>query len=102
MWKDFFYFSKSQRIGILVLMGLILLALAANYTLPWFFPVKEQNGTMFLSEVEKFKKSLVSRDSLLKATRQREYEERYQKYQTFHSFPSYKKNVPYTLFSFDP
>jgi len=99
MWKDFFYFTKGQRTGIIVLIILILIALTANYSLKYFFPVTENDGTAFLKEVEVFKKSLVSRDSILKVNRQRLYEERYKKYP---SFPSYKKEFPYSLFPFDP
>lgn len=99
MWKDFFYFSKSQRIGILVLIVLIIVALTANYALKYFFPVTGKDGKAFLTEAEAFKKSLVSRDSILKADRQRQYEERYKKYW---SYPSYKKNIPCALFTFDP
>jgi DNA uptake protein ComE-like DNA-binding protein len=99
MWKDFFYFSKSQRIGIIVLIVLIVLAMTANYTLKYFFPVTEKDGKAFLSEVEAFKKSLVSRDSLLKAERQRQYEERYKKYPPY---PTFKKDNSYLLFTFDP
>ena len=99
MWKDFFYFTKGQRTGILVLIVLIVLALAANYTMKYFFPVTEKDGTAFLAEVETFKKSLVSRDSILKVNRQRQFEERYTKYRPY---PAYKKELPYTLFTFDP
>jgi len=99
MWKDFFYFSKSQRIGIIVLIVLIVLALIANYTLKYFYPVTEKDGSAFLSQVEMFKKSLVSRDSILGLERQRRYDEQYKKYYTY---PTYKKDNPYSLFSFDP
>ena len=99
MWKDFFYFTRGQRTGIIVLVVLIMLALVANYTLKYFFPVTEKDGSAFLSEVETFKKSLVSRDSMLKVNRQRQFEERYTKYRPY---PAYKKELPYTLFTFDP
>ena len=99
MWKDFFYFTKGQRTGIIVLIVLIVLALVANYTMKYFFPVTEKDGSAFLSEVETFKKSLVSRDSMLKVTRQRQFEERYHKNRPY---PAYKKELPYTLFTFDP
>jgi len=99
MWKDFLYFSRSQRIGIIVLIVLIVLVITANYSLKYFFPVTEKDGSKFLTEVEVFKKSLVSRDSILKLERQRRYEEQYKKYYTY---PTYKKNIPYSLFSFDP
>ena len=99
MWKDFFYFTKSQRTGVMVLIVLIVLALIANYAMKYFFPVTEKDGTAFLAEVETFKKSLVSRDSILKVNRQRQFEERYTKYRPY---PVYKKELSYTLFTFDP
>jgi len=103
MWKDFFYFSKGQRTGIIVLIALILLAIAANYTLPILFPTTEKDGSAFLSEVEKFKKSLVSRDSIRQAEWQRKNEERQQQYeQNYKSFPKKTPKEYYTLFAFDP
>jgi DNA uptake protein ComE-like DNA-binding protein len=99
MWKDFFYFSKSQRTGIVVLIVLIVLAITVNYSLEYFFPVKETDGKAFLSEVETFKKSLVSQDSILKEKHKQEYEARYPKYP---HFPPYKNPIPYTLYPFDP
>ncbi|MDD5184135.1 MAG: helix-hairpin-helix domain-containing protein [Paludibacter sp.] len=99
MWKDFFYFSKSQRIGIIVLLVLIVIVLVANYTLPIFFPTTNEPESSFLTEVDSFKKSLVSIDSLKKVEWKRQYEERYQKYQPF---PSFQKNNDYSLFPFDP
>lgn len=108
MWKDFFYFSKGQRIGIIVLILLIIVVLIANYTLPFFFPATEKDGTAFLTEVEKFKKSLVSRDSIRKVQwqqqsdeRQRLYEVKY-KHNSYPTFKTFEKKASYTLFSFDP
>ena len=107
MWKDFFYFSRGQRIGIIVLITLIVLTLAANYLLPYFFPVTKNDDRAFMSEVETFKKSLVSRDSLRQADwqrqneeRQRLYEEKYANYPTYQKFE--KKLDKYTLATFDP
>lgn len=106
MWKDFFYFSKGQRIGIIVLIVLIVLVLVINYLLPLFFPATQQDGTAFLKEAERFKKSLVSRDSILQVERQRKNEERLLKFQENYkknySFPVYKKAESYSLFTFDP
>lgn len=99
MWKDFFYFSKGQRTGIVFLIVLILVVLGINYTLPYFYTSTVKDGSAFLSEVETFKKSLVSRDSLLKVKWQLDYEARYKKYQTY---PKYNKIAPYSLFMFDP
>ena len=67
MWKEFFYFSKGQRIGIVVLIILILFAVGVNYLLPLVFKVKDEDGRKFLTEVDQFKKSLVSRDSMFTA-----------------------------------
>ena len=109
MWKDFFYFSRGQRTGIIVLVVLIALALIANYTLPYFFPVTEKDGTAFLKEAERFKKSLISRDSLRQVNwqhkyeeRQRQYEEKYKQNSFYSSSKSFDKKATYTLFTFDP
>jgi DNA uptake protein ComE-like DNA-binding protein len=106
MWKDFFYFSKGQRIGILILIVLILLVLAANYTLPYFFSVTEKDGTAFLKEAEKFKKSLLSRDSLREADWQQKYEERQrlykEKYKNYYLSKTSGNKIAYTLSFFDP
>ena len=103
MWKDFFYFSRGQRIGIIALIVLILLAISTNYLLPIFFPLKEKDGSDFLSEVSKFKKSLISRDSIMQAEWQQKYEERQKLYeQNYKSFPKKNPKEPYSLFSFDP
>jgi DNA uptake protein ComE-like DNA-binding protein len=103
MWKDFFYFSKGQRTGIIVLIALIFLAIAANYMLPIFFPTTEKDGSAFLSEVQQFKRSLVSRDSLRQAEWDRQNAERQLQYeQNYKTFPSKKSLEPYTLFTFDP
>ena len=99
MWKDFFYFSKSQRTGIVVLILLIILTLIANYSLPYFFPVTQKDGSAFLTEAEVFKKSLVSSDNIQAVRRQHDFEARYKKQ---YSYLSYKKDIPYSLFTFDP
>jgi DNA uptake protein ComE-like DNA-binding protein len=106
MWKDFFYFSRGQRTGIIVLVVLIVLVLIANYTLSFFFPVTEKDGTAFLKEAENFKKSLVSRDSIRQANWQQQYEERQRQYEEKYKqnspYKTFDKKVAYTLFSFDP
>jgi len=99
MWKEFFYFSKGQRIGIIVLISLILIVLMANFALPLFFLRTDMPKNVFLSEVKAFKKTLVSRDSIRLAAWQHKYEERYKKYEN-HS--STKQLVTYSLFTFDP
>ncbi len=99
MWKDFLYFSKSQRIGIIVLLVLILIFIVINLFMPVFFPPKETIETNFLNEVDSFKRSLVSRDSLRqaewKAKYQNSYDEKYNK-----KFTTEIENA--VLFRFDP
>ncbi|NDP19772.1 MAG: hypothetical protein GZ091_01640 [Paludibacter sp.] len=106
MWKDFFYFSKAQRIGIIILVILIFLASIANYFLPFYFPKTENIKSDFLSEVTNFKKSLVSRDSLRLAQWQIQNEERQRQFQEkYAQFPDskpYDKVPKYSLFKFDP
>lgn len=110
MWKDFFYYSKGQRIGIVTLVILIVVAMLLNYLLPLYFPIKEKTDAKFLSEVESFKKSLVSGDSIRQLQwqrkleeRQRLYEEKYYKnYPVIVNKKSFEKKNSYTLFKFDP
>lgn len=99
MWKDFFYFSKGQRFGIIVLIALIIIVLVVNIVMPLFFPAEKLDGLAFLKEVETFKKSLVSIDSIREIERQKKYEERY-KYSSTYS--TGKNNTTYKLFVFDP
>lgn len=98
MWKDFFYFSKGQRIGIVVLILLIAFAIALYFILPHLCTQKTSEDISFLNEVNHFKRSLVSKDSLKKL----EWEEKYN-----YNFPRKtdykdKKADTYSLFSFDP
>jgi len=109
MWKDFFYFSKGQRVGIIVVVVLILVALAVNFSLPLFFPATETAEPAFLTEVDAFRKTLVSRDSIRQVERQRQYEERQRQYDLkyrqpaqYGPFAAYNKKTPYALFPFDP
>jgi DNA uptake protein ComE-like DNA-binding protein len=102
MWKNFFYFSKGQRIGIIVLISFIIIVLIANFALPLFFPREEMPKNRFLSEVKAFKKTLVSRDSIRQAMWQQKYEDRYKKYQHYQNYALTKHDLTYTLFTFDP
>jgi len=84
MWKDFFFFSGSQRAGLVVLTALILLALLVNYLMPRMVsqaPIVTDDA-LFSDEVRRFEASLQSIDSLRKAERQRFYAD------AFKSFPS--------------
>ena len=97
MWKDFFYFSRGQRTGIVILIGLILCTVALNFLLPLFFSKKVPDGTLFLNEARDFQRSMVSRDSLRQIAWEQKYKKEYgQKY-----FRQSKSNS-YSLFNFDP
>ena len=97
MWKDFFYFSRGQRTGIIILIGLILCTVALNALLPLFYSKKAPDGTDFLNEAHDFQRAMVSRDSLRQIARAEKYKKEYnQKY--FHQ----KSSNTYSLFKFDP
>lgn len=109
MWKDFFYFSRGQRTGIMILLALIVIVMIMNYSMPYFFPVTQNNNTAFLANVDDFKKSLLSHDSLRLADwqkqsqeRQRQYQEKYNKYPSYPTYKTTEKKDSYTLFPFDP
>ncbi len=105
MWKDFFYFSKGQRAGIIVLIILIIIVIILNQTLTLFIQDnKEPVDKNFAAEIESFRKSLVSVDSIRQAEwqalaeeRQRQYEEKYKQF----SYET-KPKQSYSLFTFDP
>lgn len=73
MWKDFFFFSGSQRAGIVVLTVLIIFAVVISVGLPAFLPQHDviNYDTAFLEEIERFQASLVQADSAQKENRQR-------------------------------
>ena len=97
MWKDFFYFSKGQRIGIIVLLVLIVLVVMLNQ----FFPFSETSEPVmdeeFRTEVRDFKRKLVSIDSINK----QKWDEKYRQLYPSDS-QKYKANETYVLFNFDP
>jgi len=97
MWKDFFYFSRGQRIGILVLIFLIAMVLLTNFLLPLLLKTdKKETDSRFVKEAAEFKSHLQSVDSL----RQLEWE---RKYAENNRFPEkYKAADNYSLFPFDP
>lgn len=101
MWKNFFYFPKSQRIGIIVLIALIILTFLANNLLPLFFKNKESDVSEdFLNELKEFRANLQSKDSIRQAQWQQEYQNRYQN--SYANANRYSSNPSYELFAFDP
>src|SRR5690606_15943698 len=98
MWKNLFFFSLSQRIGILVLLVLIFLAATINIAVPYFqkdvdFEMDAETTALF----EEFKASLVCVDSLKAAERNSMYHNKYA------SHPFEKTiNKSYEYFQFNP
>lgn len=102
-WKDFFYFSRGQRIGILILLVLIVLTFALDiFFLRRLKPPPESNGEAFLREALEFRASLENYDSIMEVTRQQRYKERYAKRNTSYTWPNASHRKAYQLFGFDP
>lgn len=104
MWKDFFFFSASQRIGIIILVCLILIISAMNFIIPYFYEdFSPYNDSLSNAEFEKFKNSLISLDSLNELKQKERYknweDNRYaDQYTDRHKYQSNE----YKLFEFDP
>ena len=100
MWKDYFFFSKAHKTGIIVLVILVISTALVNFTLPMFFKKPEHNPDIaFAEEIEEFKRSLQSRDSLRRVEQERLQAERRAQ------FASNRREVQqqtYTLFPFNP
>ncbi|MDR2824821.1 MAG: helix-hairpin-helix domain-containing protein, partial [Prevotellaceae bacterium] len=103
-FKDFFYFTKGQRVGIAVLIVLIAVAVLLNAFLPRIVS-RDKIGfnAQFNDEVSQFRQSLLSIDSIREAQWQQAYEARYrQNYANWNNSKTYSKSDTYTLFAFDP
>lgn len=102
MWKDFFYFTRAQQAGIIALAVLLAVAIGVNV---WQARVQHvppgalAADTLFVQEVEAFKRTLQSRDSLERAERERLWAERRAKYKQHHADAEAEA---YTLAPFDP
>jgi DNA uptake protein ComE-like DNA-binding protein len=75
IWKDFFFFSGSQRTGIVVLFVLIVLSVGIHKMLPVIVPsgMPEIENPAFSEEVRLFQRSLYRTDSL----KRKRYTDRY-------------------------
>ncbi len=94
MWKDFFYFNKSQRIGIIVLLMLILLALGTIFLMPrWIGPSEDDTAERdtFLEQARDFVAGLREKEKEAPRREYRPFEQR-----------NYNKEESYRLFDFDP
>jgi len=99
MWKDFFYFSRGQRISILFLLVVIILSMAGYFVLPILTTdVSNHTDTTFLNEARRFQAQMILRDSV----QQKEWNKRFQRdwADDFARKTVSKQN--YSLFDFDP
>lgn len=97
MWKGFLHYNRSQKIGILIVLILIVLAMLASRLIPSLFKPKDEiEDTAFLEEAARFRENLVE----IERSKRGNYEE----------FDNYYKSYPKKtledshseLFAFDP
>lgn len=96
-WKDYFYFSKSQRIGLMVIILAIVIVSSCNLLLKQLFPAKssEQNAG-FKKEVASFLSSLEEDKPQYK------YKPYYSKWRYNKLAYTPKEQQPIILFNFNP
>ena len=97
MLKIFLHFNRGQKIGIIILLGLIVISLLAGWLMPRLVkPQLEVSDVSFLKEAAKFRESLVEIE--------RKKQSKYEDFDNFYK-PYPKKtveNAKYELFAFDP
>lgn len=95
--KNFFYFNRSQRIGILVLLALIVIAFLVTVLMPYFMKQREiDDGAEFLREAEEFKAGLIEKERTQRTERE------FYPFQ-YRTFPKTKPfEDKYELFAFNP
>ncbi|MHB9055121.1 MAG: helix-hairpin-helix domain-containing protein [Paludibacteraceae bacterium] len=97
MLKDFFYFNRAQRIGIMIMLTLIVLSFALFWLMPLFFkPETELTDKGFLKEAVQFRRNLAEIENA-KRSNYEDFDNFYKPYadKTF-------ENTKYELFAFDP
>ncbi|TVQ88144.1 MAG: hypothetical protein EA393_09520 [Bacteroidetes bacterium] len=55
-WKDYFYFTKTERNGIVVLSVLLIIIIILPFFYPILFPAKVYDFTEFNDKIEKYEK----------------------------------------------
>ncbi|MBI9037330.1 MAG: helix-hairpin-helix domain-containing protein [Bacteroidales bacterium] len=63
-FKEYFYFNKKERRGVLLLVIILFLILIFNILFPYFIESKKTNFDKFINEIETFEKSLDSLKNL--------------------------------------
>jgi competence ComEA-like helix-hairpin-helix protein len=99
MWKNFFFFSGSQRAGIVLLICLIVFFSVLNFYLPRFTGEADfYADSASLIEFENFRLSLESLDSIRNIERSKLYRKRDVSYSSQEKF----KAQSYRTFPFNP
>ncbi|MDD2284542.1 MAG: helix-hairpin-helix domain-containing protein [Paludibacter sp.] len=100
MWKNFFFFSGSQRVGIMLLIFLIVLFSIIHLYLPHFSgKACFCTDSLCLTEFEAFKMSLISLDSMQKKARFQLYGNRER---TLYHSRNNQYTPTHSLFLFNP
>ena len=99
MWKNFFYFSGSQRAGIILLVCLIVLFSVLNFYLPRLSGETDfDSDSVSMTVFENFKQSLESLDSIRNLERSKLYSQRENSY----SSQDKPESHVYRTFPFNP
>lgn len=103
MWKEFFFFNRTQRIGIVVLIILLLLVVAANIALQFVQPTPTTFSRYEKEDYKLLYSTLQSRDSLRNAEREIQYNNWNNSFGN-NKYDNYAKanSSNYSLFDFDP
>jgi len=90
-WKDYFYFTKTERNGIVVLLILIIVIILLPFIYPLFFPVKVYDFSEFDRKVDRYEQMLA------------EYHEARMAIETSYEIEaSSRTTLSLNLFPFDP
>lgn len=98
MWKDFLYFNKGQKTGIIILICLIILALCVFGYFFYSEPDEQTSGAEFTEQAIQFDKSLKNQDSI----RQQQWANRFRQKDSTTAVATYRQTPTYKLFTFDP
>lgn len=103
MWKEFFFFNRTQRLGIIALIVILIIAIIINTLIPLLQKSKTSYGKYEGDDYKNFYSTLMSRDSLRKAERENQFSYWENSFGN-NNYNNYNKNskTEYSLFQFDP
>ncbi len=103
MWKEFFFFNRTQRLGIIALIVILIIAIIINTLIPLLHKSETSFGKYEGDDYKNFYSTLMSRDSLRKAERENQFSYWENSFGN-NNYNNYNKNskTEYSLFQFDP